>query len=140
MPPFLRTNYDTPKGELVLAAGRDDDDRGLRVGYQSERYPRIIITPDGSIFTGDGLSEPVNPFGAGGSAHTIQEDGTSLPARTNLDFTTGVVAADTGAKTTVSLLGKVVYVQQTQPAAIQSGQLWIETAADNTPVTLWVKA
>jgi len=62
VPPFLRTNLDTPKGELILAAGRDDDDRGLRIGYQSERYPRIKISPDGLIFTGDGLSEPATPF------------------------------------------------------------------------------
>lgn len=49
-------------GRLVLAAGRDDDDRGLRIGYRSEFYPRICITPDGAILTGDGQSEPATPF------------------------------------------------------------------------------
>ena len=61
MPYPLKSRLDLDLGRLILAAGTDDIDRGLRVGYENDAYPRIKITPDGEIFTGDGTVEPATP-------------------------------------------------------------------------------
>lgn len=82
MPYPLSSKIEFPKGLLVLAAGTDDPDRGLRVGYEKDIYPRIIITPDGEIFTGDGTFEPNIPFIGGGAslrAVTLVVDGGGNP-------------------------------------------------------------
>lgn len=60
---------------------------------------------DGDVVTwvaANSRFELVQPS-AGGTGHTIQEDGTSLTARTSLNFVAGVIATDTGTKTEINL-------------------------------------
>lgn len=67
MPAPLASFLDPNNGTLVLAAGDQDTDRGLRIGYSHERWPRIKITPQAAIFTGNGQSEPASPLPVNGA-------------------------------------------------------------------------
>lgn len=67
MPAPLASFLDPNNGTLVLAAGDQDTDRGLRIGYSHERWPRIKVTPQAGIFTGDGTGEPATPFAVTGT-------------------------------------------------------------------------
>lgn len=54
----------------------------------------------------DGLVMNVPSSGSGGGGHTIEDEGTPLPAQTSLNFTgAGVTVTDAGGKTVVTISG-----------------------------------
>lgn len=63
-------------------------------------------TPSTLIFTDDAGTDTTIGSGGGGSAHTIEDEGTPLTARSSLNFVgAGVTAADSGGKTVVTISG-----------------------------------
>lgn len=93
------------------SGGYRDFAEGIRLGM-ADGTPNITLNDSGDIvatgdiqaatFTGDGSGLT----GVSGSAHTIEDEGTPLTARSSLNFVgAGVTAADSGGKTVVTISG-----------------------------------
>lgn len=70
---------------------------GATPGTPSSGYGRLYVNASGVLHYVDDAGTDIAIGGAGGSAHTIRENGTNLTARTGLNFINGIIATDDAA-------------------------------------------
>lgn len=79
-PQYIRHSTSDAVGDLLVADAID-------------HFARLAIGTSGQVLTSNGVSAAW-AAAAGGSGHTIEENGTPLTARTGLNFVEGLVASD----------------------------------------------
>ena len=62
----MAANRLTEITDLEVSVGDDDTHAGVKLGVDGEPFWRIHITPQGTIYTGDGFTYPLTPFTGGG--------------------------------------------------------------------------
>jgi len=103
----LPTNYREIPGSFLIPGDLVLKERAASSQTPEAGYGYLWVkndTPSVLKFTDDAGTTITLGAGGGGSAHTIEDEGTPLTARTSLNFTgAGVTAADSGGKTVVTI-------------------------------------
>lgn len=129
-PPSTNTPRSDPEDitRIQIFTGLHNLEDGIYLGIDGEEFPRVSITPQGSVKVGDGLSAPLQLTG-GGTAPTSEEIRDIVTAMVIQGINMQIVNDDNANTMTFNVVGLVPtdiagmgeYIQDTLAATIANG-------------------